>query len=46
MILENVVIADEILKLQTIAKKIPGQEDDNVIFANQLIEVMAKHAHS
>ena len=46
MIVENLVIADEIIKLQGIAKKLPGQEEDNVIFANMILEVMAKHAQS
>lgn len=46
MILENNVVADEILKLQQIAKKLPGQQDDNTIFANMVLDAMAKHAHS
>lgn len=46
MIMENLVIADEILKLQAVAKKLPGQEEDNVIFANMVLDVMAKHAQS
>lgn len=46
MILENNVISDEILKLQQIAKKLPGQENDNTTFANMLLEVMAQHSQS
>jgi hypothetical protein len=39
-------VSDEILKLQGIAKKLPGQEEDNVIFANLVLEAIAKHAQS
>ncbi len=46
MIVENLVICDEILKLQNIAKKLPGQEEDNVIFGNMVLNVMAQHAQS
>jgi hypothetical protein len=44
MINENLVIADEIINLKTIMGKLPGQELDNVIFANMVLQVMVDHA--
>jgi hypothetical protein len=44
MINENLVIADEIIKLKDLSTKLPGQELDNVGFAVQILSVMAEHA--
>ena len=40
MINENLVIVDEIINLKSIMSKLPGQELDNVIFANLVLQVM------
>ena len=44
MINENLVLADEIIKLSGICKKLPGQELDNVMFACHLVGVMENFA--
>lgn len=41
MVNQNLVVADEIIKLKGLMKKIPGQDLDNVMFANSLVKIMS-----
>lgn len=41
MVNQNLVVADEIIKLKGLMEKIPGQDLDNVMFANSLVKIMS-----